>query len=55
MIQTNGWRISGRLLTGNRTPERRNCGTRTIGMNWMIWSSVRANVDSRMPRLTAGA
>ena len=25
----------------------------TIGMNWMTWSSVRAKVDRKIPRLTA--
>jgi hypothetical protein len=53
MIRTNGWRIAGRVLTGKITPDRRNCGASTSGMNWMIWSSVRANVDRKIPRLTA--
>ena len=25
----------------------------TIGMNWRIWNSVRANVEMKIPRLTA--
>ena len=53
MIATSGWRTPGRLLIGKRTPESRNCGTMTSGMNWMICSSVRAKVERKMPRLTA--
>ena len=50
---TSGWTTGGRVLTGKRTPDRRNWGASTIGMNWMIWSSVRANVERKIPRLTA--
>ena len=53
MSETSGLSTSGIELTGNSTPDSRNCGASTIGMNWMIWSSVRANVERKMPRLTA--
>src|SRR2546428_8138378 len=43
----------GSVDTGTRIPLRRNCGTITRGMNWTAWNSVRANMLTKMPRLTA--